>query len=64
MRTALAEYGRVIKADGWKAGEKLITEYEKKFTDFRKWAYALGISLRAKEILDQKKDTKNAVRKH
>ncbi len=53
MKEALAAYGRTIKADGWKAGEKLIDRREKEYPEFRKWAYALGIMLRAGEILEQ-----------
>lgn len=49
---ALAEYGRTIKENGWKAGELLIVAGEKKFKDFRRWAYALCIVLRTKELLE------------
>ena len=64
MKRALAEYGTAIKADGWDAGEKLIGKYDKEFPEFRKWAYALGIMLRAKEILEQgEKVPGKAVRK-
>lgn len=52
-RSALAEYGRTIKEHGWSAGESVIAKYEKRFKDFRKFAYALGIMLRAKEILEE-----------
>lgn len=53
MKLAVAEYGRVIKKDGWEAGEKIIRKYEKKFPDFEKWAHALGVMLRANEILEE-----------
>jgi hypothetical protein len=52
MLDALAEYGRTIKAHGWTAGEPLIDAGEIRFKDFRKFAHALGIMLRTKEILD------------
>lgn len=48
---ALAEYGRAIKKDGWKAGEPIIDRHERKILEFRRWAYALGIMLRAEELL-------------
>lgn len=48
---ALTEYGRIIKRDGWKAGEPIIDRYEHTIPDFRRWAYALGIMLRAEELL-------------
>ena len=51
MGSALIEYGKTIKRDGWKAGEPLIEQGEKRWPEFRKWATALGILLRAKEIL-------------
>lgn len=50
---ALAQYGRAIRKDGWKAGEPLIEKYEKRFKDFKRWAYALGIMLRANELLEE-----------
>lgn len=52
MKKALARYGRAIRREGWMAGEPLIKKYERRFPEFQKWAYALGIMLRAKEILD------------
>lgn len=48
---ALAEYGQVIQRDSWAAGEPVIERYERKIPEFRRWAYALGIMLRAKELL-------------
>ncbi len=53
MESALLEYGRVIKRDGWRAGEPLIEAGEKRFKDFKKWAHGLGIMLRAKELLNE-----------
>ncbi len=50
-KKALAEYGTRIKAKGSKAGEAIIRKYEKKFPDFRKWAYAVGIMLRSDELI-------------
>lgn len=51
MKKALVHYGRTIKLDGWDAGEALIEIHEKHYPEFRKWAYALGVMLRTKEIL-------------
>jgi len=48
---ALAEYGRTIKEDGWRAGELVIDRYASMIPDFTRWAYALGIMLRAEELL-------------
>jgi hypothetical protein len=48
---AVVEYGRTIQRDGWKAGEAVILKYEPGIPDFRRWAYALGIMLRAEELL-------------
>ena len=48
---ALAEYGRTIRRDGWRAGEAIIEKYELEIPEFRRWAYALGIMLRADELL-------------
>ena len=48
---ALAKYGRTIQKDGWRAGEAVILRYESGIPDFRRWAYALGILLRAEELL-------------
>lgn len=33
--------------------DRLIEEAERRFPAFRRWAYALGIALRAKELLDE-----------
>jgi hypothetical protein len=48
---ALTEYGKIIKRDGWKAGEPIIDRCERTIPDFRRWAHALSIMLRAKELL-------------
>jgi hypothetical protein len=53
LKDALADYGRTIRAKGWQAGEPLIRKHERRFVDFRKWAHALGIMLRAEELLDE-----------
>jgi len=52
MKKALERYGRRILESGWAAGEPMILEFERRFPAFRRWAYALGICLRAREILD------------
>lgn len=54
MMKALLEYGLTIQQKGWKAGEPLITKYEKQFKGFQHWAHALGVTLRAYEIIDTK----------
>lgn len=54
MRAALVEYGRTIKDNGWKAGEPVIEKYSARFSDFKKWARALAMMLRTKELLDEK----------
>ena len=48
---AVSEYGKAIQENGWMAGEATIERYERRIPDFRKWAYALGIMLRAEELL-------------
>lgn len=50
---ALTEYGQAIQRDGWKAGESIIERHERKIPEFRRWAYALGIVLRAEELLSE-----------
>lgn len=52
MKRELVKYGKVILARGWNAGEAVIQESESRFFEFRKWAYALGVMLRAWEILE------------
>jgi hypothetical protein len=49
---ALAEYGRIIKAHGWQAGEEFVTRKEQEIPEFRRWANALAIMLRTRELLD------------
>lgn len=51
MQEALQEYGRTIRKSGWKAGEPLIRMNAKRFKDFKKWARALAMMLRATELL-------------
>lgn len=53
MRQALKDYGKMIKENGWKAGEPLIDSGVKRWPDFRKWCRALGMMLRTKELLDK-----------
>lgn len=52
MKQALEEYALTIKTFGWQAGEELIVVYEEAFQDFRRWAYALAIVLRIKELCE------------
>ncbi len=52
MKRELVKYGKMILADGWGAGEAVIQGSESRFSEFRKWAYALGVMLRAREILE------------
>lgn len=52
-KEALAEYGRTIRQSGWKAGEPLIRKHSKRWKDFGKWSKALGIMLRAQELLEE-----------
>ncbi len=52
---ALRHYGKTIKTHGWRVGEPLIKKYSRKFPEFKRWAYALGIMLRADELLDEDK---------
>ncbi len=49
---ALTAYGRIIKAHGWAAGEPFIERTARRIPEFRRWAHALGIMLRAEELLD------------
>jgi hypothetical protein len=57
MKVALVEYGEAIRGGGWGAGERLIVDGERRFRDFRRWAYALGIMLRANEILQESNES-------
>lgn len=50
-RQALVEYGRTIIHDGWEAGEILVRRNAAGFESFEKWARALAIVLRCKELL-------------
>ena len=50
----LSDYCETIKHEGWKAGEPLIESYGKKYANFRELAYALGVVLRAYELIDEK----------
>lgn len=52
MKAALAEYGRAILERGWQAGEPIIVRSEERYKGFRQWATALGIMLRAEELLN------------
>lgn len=52
MKNELARYGEAIRRDGWQIGEPMIWEAEKRWPDFRRWAHALAIMLRAEEILN------------
>jgi len=55
FREALVVYGRTIKADGWAAGEPLIERGVRMWGQvFKQWAHALGIMLRAEELLEEK----------
>ncbi len=56
LKTALAEYGSTIKEKGSRAGEPIIKKWEKKFQDFRRWAYAVGIMLRCDELLKERRE--------
>jgi|RhiMethySRZTD1v2_1073278.scaffolds.fasta_scaffold5308472_1 hypothetical protein len=51
FREALTTYAMKIRKDGWASGETLIETFEEQFPDFRRWAYACGIMLRAEELL-------------
>lgn len=52
MRDELAVYGLTILRDGWRAGEAVVRRGERRWRGFRKWACALGVMLRAKELLE------------
>lgn len=53
MKEALTEYGRKTRDEGWEAGEPLVEKYSLRFKDFGKWARALAIMLRARELLEE-----------
>jgi hypothetical protein len=52
MKSELVEYGRSLSKNGWQIAEPMIWKAEKRWPDFTRWAYALGILLRAEEILN------------
>jgi hypothetical protein len=58
LKVALAEYGNEIRANGFAAGEPIIQKHQRKIRDFRRWAHAFGIMLRAEELLDQSKGSR------
>lgn len=49
---ALTVYGEAVRRDGWDAGEAVILAFEPKLEEFRRWAWALAILLRCREILE------------
>jgi len=51
LKRALTEYILTVRTCGWEAGEEFILVHEEGFQDFRRWAYALAIVVRAREIL-------------
>lgn len=51
MKAALTEYAEAIKANGHAAGEPIIVKYEEQYADFRRWANAVALMLRADELL-------------
>lgn len=53
FKAALAEYGSKLKADGWEAAEPIIERHSRRWPDFHRFATALGIMLRADEILEE-----------
>ena len=54
MKSDLATYGDTIQTHGWQAGETLIQiGINTHGPHFKQWAYALAISLRAQELLEQ-----------
>ena len=55
LKQALTEYAIQIHEEGFDSGERLIKYYEAAhIPDFRRWAYACGIMLRAEEILEER----------
>lgn len=56
LKQALIEYALTVRACGWQAGEEFISVYQEEYPDFRRWAYALVIVLRIRELLAQNKD--------
>lgn len=56
MKIELAEYGKTIRKAGWRAGEPLVARGELRWPGvFKQWAHALGIMLRAIELLEEEK---------
>jgi hypothetical protein len=53
LKQVLTEYALTIRTCGWEAGEEFIAVYEEEYPDFRRWAYALAIVLRIRELLAQ-----------
>lgn len=50
LKQALEEYALTIRNCGWEAGEELIAVHEVEWPEFRRWAYALAILLRIREL--------------
>jgi len=55
LAKALAIYGATIKERGWEAGEPMIARFAEEFMDFREMAWAVGMVLRAEEILEEER---------
>lgn len=53
LAKALAVYGATIKTSGWEAGEPLIARFSEEFMNFREMAWAVGVVLRAEEIVEE-----------
>lgn len=53
LAKALSVYGAAIKAGGWAAGEPIIARFSEEFMDFREMAWAVGVVLRAEEIVEE-----------
>lgn len=53
LAKALALYGTTIKELGWEAGEPLISRFSEEFLNFREMAWAVGVVLRAEEIIEE-----------
>jgi hypothetical protein len=51
LRQALEEYILTVRTCGWEAGEEYIKVQNQEFPDFWRWAYALAIVVRVREIL-------------
>lgn len=52
MKWALNEYADKILAEGHAAGEPIIVKYEEQYADFRRWANAMALMLRVRELTD------------